>query len=148
MFDRQGIFVRFAEWYAAGTIAELARMVGVHHSTVFQWRSGKNPIPWIRLKIVADEYDVTWDWLIEGVEPKHRKHRKNGIQQPLDRHAINQRFISLFPGMSQAKIAEELGINQTTVFKWENDKSQVPWERLKFAVDNKGVTWDWLLEGR
>lgn len=148
MFDRQGIFARFADCYAAETIAALARMVGVHHSTVFQWRSGKNPIPWIRLKTIVDEYGITWDWLIEGIEPKHRRRRRNEIQRPLESHAINQRFLSLFPNMSQAEIADELSINQTTVFKWANDISQVPWERLKYAVDNKDVAWEWLLEGR
>ena len=148
MFDKQGIFKRFAACYPADTIAELARTIGVHHSTVFQWRSGKNPIPWLRLKTLVDEQGISWDWLIDGVEPQRHSHTKNTFPRPLDRHAINQRFLSLFPGMSQAKVAKELGINQTTVFKWEHSISQVPWERLRYAVSTKGVTWEWLLEGR
>ena len=148
MFDKQGIFKRFAECYPVDTIAELARSIGVHHSTVFQWRSVKNPIPWARLKALVDEQRISWDWLIDGAEPKHHKHNKNISSRPLDRHAINQRFLSLFPGMSQAKVAKELGINQTTVFKWEHGISQVPWERLRHAVSAKGVTWEWLIEGR
>jgi hypothetical protein len=99
-------------------------------------------------KKLVDEHDLSWDWLIEEREPKSRKRRKNEVCAPLDRHDINQRFLSLFPGKSQAKVAEELGIKQTTVFKWHRDMSQVPWERLKYAVDNKRVTWEWLLEGR
>ena len=61
---------------------------------------------------------------------------------------INQRFLSLFPNMSQAQTGKEIGVNPGTVFKWRKDISQVPWERLKHAVDTKGVIWEWLIEGR
>ena len=147
MFDRVGIYERFADCYSA-TYAELAVILGIARQTTHNWLVGRYPIPWIRLKTAIDEKGISWDWLINGKEPKYRQHRKNETPRPMERHAINQRFLSLFPDMSQAKIAKELGVNQTTVFKWRHDMSQIPWEHLKYAVDNRNVTWEWLIEGR
>jgi hypothetical protein len=42
----------------------------------------------------------------------------------------------------------EIGVNPGTIFKWRRDVAQVPWERLKYAVDTKEVTWDWIIEGQ
>ncbi|MCD7909116.1 MAG: helix-turn-helix domain containing protein, partial [Clostridium sp.] len=147
MFDRQGIYERFASSYGATHSSQLAKIHNVARQTANSWKQRLNPIPWEYLKLLVDEQGLSWDWLIDGKEPKHRKRRKGEIIQPLDRHAINQRFLSLFSNMSQAKIGEELGgINPGTVYKWRHDIAQVPWERLKYAVDNKGVTWEWLIE--
>jgi hypothetical protein len=149
MLDRREINSRFFECFPTETRYALAKKFGVHHSLTYQWQEGKAPVPWHRLKNLVDEQELSWDWLIDGREPKHRKCSKKEALQPLDRHAINQRFLSLFPGMSQTQIGEELGgINPGTVFKWRHDIAQVPWERLKYAVDHKSVTWEWLIEGR
>ena len=146
MFDKHGIYQRVSECHATKTPYELAMKLGIDHSIAYQWYEGRRPIPWPRLKLLVDEQGLSWDWLIEGREPKHS--RGDGKNKPLSRHAINQRFLSLFPKMSQAQIGKELGVNPGTIFKWRHDISQVPWERLKYAVDNKGVTWEWLLEER
>lgn len=50
--------------------------------------------------------------------------------------------------MSQKTLGDLLGISQMTVYRWHHNISQIPWERLKYAVDNKGVGWEWLIEGR
>ncbi len=147
MFDRIAIYKRYASCYNVN-LRKLADMYGLSEKATQQWSVGKRPIPWKYLKALVDEQDLKWDWLIDGVDPKYHQGCGRKKSMPLDRHEINQRFLSLFSGMSQAKIAQELGIHQTTVFKWSNDMAQVPWGRLRYAVDNKGVTWEWLLEGR
>ncbi len=98
-------------------------------------------------EIVVYEHGLSWDWLIEGREPKHQRRTAEKAEQPFDRHGINQRFLSLLPNCSNAKLGKELGVRDTTIFKWRHDMEQVAWERLKYAVDTKGVTWEWLLEG-
>ena len=148
MFIRQEIFARFASCYPYEKLVDLAAAMETTPQVVDHWKTGRTPIPWGKLKNLVDDKGIRWDWLIEGSGPKLRKRREGEVAQPLDRHGINERFLSLFPGMSQAKIAAELGINQTAAFKWRHDVEQGPWERLKYAVDNKGVTWEWLLEGR
>lgn len=148
MFDRAGIYARFADCHGVVRSAQLANIHNVTRQTANSWKHGRNPIPWEYLKNLVDGQGLSWDWLIEGKEPKHRDFRDGERSNALDVHAINQRFISLFPNMSQAQIGKELGVNPGTVFKWRHGISQVPWERLKYAVDGKEVTWEWLIEGR
>ena len=148
MLDKNGIYLRFIEYYPSETPYELAKLFKIDPAATYQWKEGKRPVPWHRLKTLVDEEGISWDWLLEGKKPKYHRQGKNAICRSLDRHAINQRFLSLFPGMSQAKLAGELGVKQMSVYRWCHDLAQVPWERLKHAVDTKGVTWEWLIEGR
>ena len=147
MLDKVEIYKRFAACQAATTPAQIARIFGVSRPTASRWKSGLNPIPLKYLKQVADKYCVTWDWLMDGKEPQHRQKQKGKECKQLNRHDINNRFLSLFPRMSQAKIAEELEVKQTSVFRWCNDRALIARESLKYAVDNKNVTWEWLIEG-
>ncbi|MCC8115625.1 MAG: helix-turn-helix domain-containing protein [Planctomycetes bacterium] len=147
MFDRIGIYRRFASCHNVN-LRNLADLHGLSEKATQQWNVGKRPIPWKYMKALVDAQGLSWDWLIDGVETKHRPERAKKAVRPFDRHEINTRFLSLFNGMSQAKIANEIGVHQTTVFKWCNDMAQVPWKRLRYAVESKGVTWEWLLEGR
>ena len=148
MFNRIGIYERFASCHSFERPTELAEILGVTRQIVNHWKSGFRPIPWHRLRTLVDEQGISWDWLIEGKRPKHHRHGKDTACRPFDRHAINHRFLSLFPDMSQAGLARELGVKQMSVYRWCHDKAQVPWERLKYAVDTKGATWEWLIEGR
>lgn len=101
MLDKEGIYKRYIEDYAIPGITELAAYLGIKYQTIHGWKKGKYPIPWSRLKKLIDEKGLCWDWLIDGKEPKHRKRRKNeALKEELDRHAINQRYLSLFPKMS------------------------------------------------
>ncbi len=122
-------------------------MLGVTPKLIDHWKSGRAPIPWKKLKALVHEQNLRWDWLIEGKEPKHQIRTAKDPEEPFDRHGINERFLSLFPDCSNAKLGKELGVRDTTIFKWRHDMEQVAWERLKHAVDTKGVTWEWLLEG-
>jgi DNA-binding transcriptional regulator YdaS (Cro superfamily) len=148
MFDRIGIYERFKGQYPAARPIDLARLLSVRPQAVLQWKDGKRQVPWRRLKVIIDEQGICWDWLLEGKAPKYHRHGNKPASHEFDRHGINMRFLSLFPDMSQAKVAKELGVKQMSVYRWYHSISQVPWERLKYAVDTKGVTWEWLIEGR
>lgn len=149
LLDKRMICLRFFECYAPKTPYELAIKLGVHPPLVYRWQDGDAPVPWCWLKKLVDEQRLSWDWLVDGKDPKHRKRRKNEVlQAKLERHAINQRYLSLFPNMSHVEIGKEISVNPGTISKWRRDLSQVPWERLKDAVDKKSATWEWLLEGR
>ncbi|MCC8180084.1 MAG: hypothetical protein LIP23_04125 [Planctomycetes bacterium] len=126
----------------------MAQRFSVTPPTVFQWLSGVRDVPWSRLKQLADSQGISWDWLIEGKEPKKRRSRKSAAVAPLDQHAINQRFLSLFSDLTQNQLANLLGVSHVSVYRWRHDLRPVPWEKLKYAVDNKTVSWEWLLEGR
>ncbi len=148
MLNKIAIYERFAVCHSAVRSAQLAKIYGVSRSTANRWKSGINPIPLEYLKQAVDKYCVSWDWLMDGKVPQYQQERRGKRPKALNRHAINKRFLSLFPGISQARIAGELGVKQTSVYRWRHDMAQVARECLKYAVDNKEVTWDWLLEGR
>lgn len=148
ILDKRSICLRFFECHSPKTPYQLAIKLGVHPPLVYRWRDGDAPVPWRWLKMLVDDQGLSWDWLIEGTDPKKRTRRKGDASRQLERHAINQRFLSLYPNMSHAEIGKEIGVNPGTISKWRRDLSQVPWERLKDAVDEKGATWEWLLEGR
>jgi hypothetical protein len=147
MFDRQGINRRYFSCFSGLTPLELSKKLDLSHPTVYQWVAGVRQVPWNRLKDLVDAERISWDWLLEGKSPKHRSRSGDDGAVPFDRHAINQRFLALFPGMSQANVGSVLGVSQMSVYRWHHALSQVPWEKLKFAVDTLGTTWDWLLEG-
>ncbi len=148
MIDRDEITRRYLSCFPGLKPTELAGIIGVKHPTVYQWVSSKRGVPWEKLKDLADAEGISWDWLLEGAEPKFRKRRRKAVCTPFDRHGINQRFLSLFSALSQQKIGDLLGVSQMTVYRWHHAISPVPWEKLKYAVDTQSVTWEWLLEGR
>ncbi len=65
MFDRQGIYARFALCYRAGSAVELANLLELNRKTVYQWASGERQVPWNRLKRLLDDQLLSWDWLKE-----------------------------------------------------------------------------------
>jgi transcriptional regulator with XRE-family HTH domain len=127
---------------------QLAGILGLNRKTVYQWESGTRPVPWKRMKRVIDEHGIRWDWLLEGREPKARPNHDPGKCHPLNRRDINQRYLALFPAASQEEQGRLIGVSQGMVSYLVNGTLQVPWERLKAVVDDKDVTWDWLLEGQ
>lgn len=150
MLDREAIGKRFFSCFPGISPTELARILDVTHPTVFQWLSNDRQVPWAKLGFLVDKKDMSWDWLLDGKEPKLRPPdivKININSRIFDRAGINQRFLSLFPNVSQTKLANQLGITQTAVSAWKLNRRQVPWEKLKYAVDVKHVTWNWLIEG-
>lgn len=145
--NRKEIYFRFASCYGVKRPVELARILVLSQQTVQAWKTGKNPLPWARKKRLVDAMGLSWDWLIEGREPKHAPGREPGLCNPFDWLAINRRFLSLYPPVSQAKLGEILGIKQVSVHRMQHGVLHVSWERLEAAVTDFGVAWDWLLEG-
>ena len=125
----------------------MAGILGLNRKTVYQWESGARQVPWKRMKRVVDEQGIRWNWLLEGKEPKAYPNHDTSKCRLLNRREINQRYLSLFPALPQAELATLIGVSQAMISYWVTEKLQVPWEKLKAAVDDKGVTWDWLLEG-
>ena len=148
MLDRFGTYTRFVSCFPVHTSAALAEILKIDVSAVLQWKALKRQIPWEWLKIVVDTQVISWDWLLEGVEPKISPYRIGKRPTALNPRLINKRFFAQFPDMSQAQIAKEVGVSQTSVYRWHKGTIIVKRECLKHAVDQKGTTWEWLLEGR
>jgi len=76
MFDKKAIAARFFELHSSLNQKELAKKYGVKQPTVNNWKSGKSAVPWKKLLHAVHEFGVTWDWLLEGREPKYLQPRK------------------------------------------------------------------------
>ena len=147
MFDRRGIYQRFADCHEAESPVQLAKIIGIDHASVFRWRKGEKPIPWKWLQRIVDSRGVSWDWLIEGKGPKELPGYVIGSKEDFDWEGINERFLGLFPNKTQIEIATELNVSQATVSKWERSEEHVPWGKLKDAINTYNVTLNWLIEG-
>lgn len=107
-------------------------------------------MPWSKLKYLSDSQAVSWDWILDGAEPKDsvKEAKTPKTASPkFSKAGINRRFLSLFPEMTLTQIAAVLGVRPGTVSEWKRNKSQVPWERLEYAVVALDVRWDWLIDG-
>ncbi len=63
---------RFFTLFRGKKTFEIAEELGVLSSTVSQWRHLINRVSWNRLQCAVDKFNVRWDWLIDGIEPKYR----------------------------------------------------------------------------
>lgn len=60
---------------------------------------------------------------------------------------INKNFFTLFGGKSQTEIASLLGVGTSAVNSWARNVKQVPWNKLAYAKELSGKSWDWMLGG-
>lgn len=65
---------RLFELYGVKTQTALSEKIGVKQTLISRWIKDASRAPtWETIgRIVADTH-VTWDWLLEGREPKYRK---------------------------------------------------------------------------
>ena len=64
---------RFLSLYPDMTQTEIAAALKAAVSTVNDWKRNRSAVPWHRLADAADTFGLRWDWLIDGLEPKHRE---------------------------------------------------------------------------
>ncbi len=53
--------------------AALMHLFNVTQSTISNWRTCRKMVPWEKLKYLVEKEQITWDWLLEGREPKYRQ---------------------------------------------------------------------------
>lgn len=149
MFDKMAISNRFFSCYPGKSRRDMARIFGVCKATVTEWAREGN-VPWSKLKCLSDSQAVSWDWLLDGMEPKESAKEAivyDSTKPKFDSAGINQRFLSLFPDMTQTQIAHALGVTPGAVHEWHKNICQVSWQRLLDATETFGVRWDWLIDG-
>lgn len=148
---KKDITRRFFECYEKLTHVEIADKFIVTRQSVDQWNKLERPVPREKLKILADEQSISWDWLIDGYGEKERKHilpAEVPASHAFDTVAINARFLSCFKGMTKKELSERFGVSRHFIHAWFMDRKPVPWETLRYAVLHENVTWEWLIEGR
>lgn len=149
MLDKKAISSRFFSCYPGKSRRDLAILFCVGKSAIIEWAT-KGTVPWSKLKFLSDSQAISWDWILEGLEPKESPKAAvipDSTSPSFDRAGINQRFLSLFPKMTLTQIAAVLNVTSGAVSGWNRNFSQVSWERLCNAVDSFAVRWDWLIDG-
>ncbi len=63
---------RFLTLFSGLKYTEIAAELGVTSSSVSEWKRNKRRVSWKRLEYAVDKFNVRWDWLIDGIEPKYR----------------------------------------------------------------------------
>lgn len=64
-----------------------------------------------------------------------------------DWSGIYVRFFEAYEVKRSSELARLLGVTKQTAHSWKVGKSNVPWRRMKKLIDEKGINWDWLIEG-
>ena len=66
---------RFFSLYSEKKQSELIRLFHSTQAQVSKWKSYREKIPFKILEQAVDSENVTWDWLLEGHEPRYRSDR-------------------------------------------------------------------------
>lgn len=64
---------------------------------------------------------------------------------PFNTKEINKRFFSLIGEKKRIELAALLGVGQSMISTWVTGKKQVPWDKLAYAKELSGKSWDWML---
>lgn len=72
-FDTQGITQRFFSLFQGMTQTQIAAALNVTTSTVSDWKQNRLKVGWERLDAAVATFKLRWDWLIDGLQPKHRE---------------------------------------------------------------------------
>lgn len=92
---------------------ELARAVGVHHTTIYLWEKGK-AMPSIRvLPRLAEALHVS------GTELLYPSDNGEPVTKLNERVVQEIKRLRLFNGITQEEFAEKVGVAWTTVARWE-----------------------------
>ncbi|MCD8139726.1 MAG: helix-turn-helix domain-containing protein [Planctomycetaceae bacterium] len=66
-FDTKGINNRFLDLYPKSpSQVELARQFKVSQVTIHKWRHAQVQIPWKKLAKGVEDFDTSWEWILEG----------------------------------------------------------------------------------
>lgn len=116
---------------------QLAKIIGVDRTTIVKYETGASR-PTRYLKKIAHYFDVTTDYLLgeEELTPK-----KGGLVMLSNK----LKELRAKKDMSQAELAEILGVTQQAVGRWEKDLNMPDLEMLNKIADYFHVTTDELL---
>ena len=73
VFSKARIARRFLSLFADMKYIHIAAELGVTSSTVSEWKKHKSTVPWEKLDYAVGKFGLRWDWLLDGLEPKHRE---------------------------------------------------------------------------
>ena len=102
---------------------DIAKLFGVHFTTVSGWETGKDTIPIERLVEYANHFNYSLDYLF-GLT----KHNENYLPLNLDLDVIakNLRFIRKNNNLTQEQLAKKMNTTQASYSHYENATNMIP----------------------
>ena len=102
---------------------DIAKLFGVHFTTVSGWETGKDTIPIERLVEYANHFNYSLDYLF-GLT----KHNENYLPLNLDLDVIakNLRFIRKKNNLTQEQLAKKMSTTQASYSHYENATNMIP----------------------
>ena len=120
------------------TMKELGEKVGVAESTISQYETGRRDPDFETLLKLAEQFDVSVDYLIRG------KIYNGEIAEKMD-ESIRERFarnltsIAKLKGITQAEIVKQTGCSSSTVSEWFTGKKFPRPNRMQSLISILGV---------
>jgi len=77
----QCITQRFLDLFGETSQTEIAAMLGVTPVTVHYMYEGKMNVSWDMMKYAINNFETTWEWLLEGRGPQKKAPQKRGAKK-------------------------------------------------------------------
>ncbi len=116
-------FKAIREYELNMTQIELAKILGVHSSTISGWENRKDWIPIKRLIEFANLFNYSLDYIF-GLVPKNVLFDK--IQIDLPSLSKNLKALRIMNNMTQEQVAEKLNTNQNNYTHYETGINIIP----------------------
>lgn len=125
------------------TQQEVAEILNVKRGTYASWECGSDIIPIRKLYEFANHYNKSIDYILELT----KEDKKTVCEKKINLMATGERLKSIRNSfkLSQLKIADSIGINQSTWWAYENGKTLITTSTLLSLIKKYNFSIDWIL---
>lgn len=124
------------------TQEELAKILGVSRAVISQWELGRSFIPLKRLNIIANYYNLSFDYLMGLSNKKTIKIKKFDLNPKL----IGERIFKVRKdnGLSLRDLAKIINTTPSTIWAYEHGKTLIITPFAYQICLNYKISMDWL----
>lgn len=131
----------------------VGKETGISTSTLSDWKNGKSSPKQDKLKLIADFFGVSVDYLITGMETeyfKKQEFKKECLEFARPCHYFEyERYRKLrdLRGLRDADIARMTGITKSSFSDWKSGKSKPNADKVFLIAKALGTTVEYLMTG-
>ena len=141
-----GTRITFARQKKNLTRQELANLLNITLTSVIRWEDEESEPRGHRLENLSKALDVSRNWLLIGGDTEEPESHLSSIL-PTETMGSRIAFARQKKSLSRSKLAGLLDISSTTIWQWEEQRTQPRGHRLESLAKALAVNQDWLLTG-
>lgn len=141
-----GTRIAFARQKKNLTRQELANLLNITLTSVIRWEDEEAEPRGHRLENLSKALDVSRNWLLIGGDTDEPESHLSSIL-PTETMGSRIAFARQKKSLSRSKLAGLLDISSTTIWQWEEQRTQPRGHRLESLAKALAVNQDWLLTG-